>query len=114
MSSMPPYNPAPSERRLWLLSSETPAGDRERLTVSTGISAVLQVSDGTGLVERVRALQEDVVLVAPPAVLEMLVLELVRGGAGRARLRFVPGALSQVQMLSDRTVLRHLNLGADL
>ena len=111
---MPPYNPAPSERRLWLLSSDTPAEDQERLTASTGISAVMRLSDGAGLVERVRALQEDAVLVAPPAVLAALVLELVGGRAGTARLRFVPGALSQMQMLSDRAVLRHLNLGADL
>jgi hypothetical protein len=114
MSSLPPYNPAPSERRLWLLNSEGPAAERERLLASTHVEQVVVVVSGKGLLDRVRASDVDVAVVAPESVLEELVLELVSGRRGAARLRFLPGYLTQVQMLDGRAVVRHLNLGAPL
>jgi hypothetical protein len=114
MSSLPPYNPGPSERRLWLLNSEGSAAEREQLLASTGASEVLVVVGEEGLLERVRSMAGDVAVVAPEAVLEALLMELVGGRQGAARLRFLPGRLSQVQMLEGRAVLRHLNLGAPL
>ena len=77
MSSLPPSNLSPSERRVWLLNSATPAAASEE-------------------------------------ALEALVLGLIGGRPGMARLRFLPGTLSQVQMLPDRAVVRHLNPGIDL
>src|SRR6202040_2489541 len=79
MSSLPPYNPAPSERRLWLLNSEGSAADRERLLGATGVSQVLVVVSGDGLLDQVRAMGTDAAVVAPEAVLEELVLGLVGG-----------------------------------
>lgn len=114
MSSLPPYNPSPSERRVWLLNSEGPAAERERLLVSTGVSEVMVVVGAEGLLDRVRSITTDTAVVAPAAVLEGLVLELVGGRPGAARLRFLPGYLTQVQLLEGRAVLRHLNLGAPL
>jgi hypothetical protein len=114
MSSLPPYNPSPSERRLWLLNSEGAAAERERLLASTGVTQVLVVVGAQGLLERVRSTAADIAVVAPEVVLEGLVLAMVGGRPGAARLRFLPGYLTQVQLVEGRAVLRHLNLGAPL
>jgi hypothetical protein len=114
MSSLPPYNPPPSERRLWLLNSEGSAAERQGLLASTGVSQVLVVVSGEGLIDRLRSMAVDVAVVAPESVLDGLVRELVGGRPGTARLRFLPGCLTQVQMLEDRAVVRHLNLGTPL
>jgi hypothetical protein len=111
MSSLPPYNPDRSERSLWLLNVATSPPQRRRLMASVGPSEVVEASDATGLEERVRAANREITVVAREATLEALVLALVGGHEGMARLRFAPGALSQVQMLPDRAVVRHLNLG---
>lgn len=111
MSSLPPYNPDRSERSLWLLNAATSASERQPLLESLGPSEIVEASDSAGLLERVRAAAGEIVVVAPEATLQALVLELVGGRAGMARLRILPGALSQVQMLRDRAVVRHLNLG---
>jgi hypothetical protein len=114
MSSLPPYNPPPSKRRLWLLNSEGSAAERERLLASTGARQVIEVGDGEGLLDRVRTIATEAAVVAPEAVLEGLLLELVGGRPGAARIRFLPGCLTQVQILEGRAVVRHLNVGAPL
>ena len=111
MSSLPPYNPDRSERSLWLINAATSLAERRRLLESVGPSEIVEARDAIGLVERVRASVGEVVVVAPEAALQALVLELVGGKAGMATLCFSAGALSQVQVLSDRAVVRHLNLG---
>jgi hypothetical protein len=114
MSSLPPYNPPPTRRRLWLLSSVGSAAQREPLLASTGVTEVIETGEAEGLIDRVRRLETDVVVVAPEAVLEGLILELVGGRQGTARVRFLPRCLTQVQMLDDQAVVRHLNIGAPL
>jgi hypothetical protein len=113
MSSLPPSNPSPSERRIWLLNSATPAATRERL-----LSTIREVeridSDGLeDLCERVRSGAGDLLVTASEEALEALVLGLIGGRPGLARLRFLPGTLSQVQMLPERAVVRHLNPGVE-
>ena len=76
-----------------------------------GSSEVVEAGDAAGLMERVRAAEGEITVIAPEGTLQALVLDLVGGHEGMARLRFLPGALSQVQLLRDRAVVRHLNLG---
>src|ERR1700682_1626127 len=109
MSSLPPYNPDRSERSLWLLNVATSASQRRRFMESVGPSEVGEAKGGNGLVERVRAAEGEITVVAAEATLQTLVLELVGGHEGMARLCFLPGALSQVQILRERAVVRHLN-----
>jgi hypothetical protein len=111
MSSLPPYNPDRSERSLWLLNAATSASQRQRLLEVVGPSEVVEAGDAAELMERVRVAGDEITVVAPEAALQALVLDLVGGRKGMARLRFLPGALSQVQLLRDRAVVRHLNLG---
>jgi hypothetical protein len=111
MSSLPPYNPDRSERSLWLVHVATSASQRRRLLESVGPSEVVEAGDAAGLMERVRAAEGDIMVIAAEATLHALVLDLVGGHEGTARLRFLPGALSQVQFLRDRAVVRHLNVG---
>ena len=114
MSSLPPYNPDRSQRSLWLLNAATSVPERRLLMQSVGSSEIVGMTDGAALLERARAAAGEITVVAPEAMLQALVLELVGGRAGMARLRFLPGALSQVQLLRDRAVIRHLNLGRAL
>ena len=114
MSSLPPYNPPPSERRVWLLNSATPAVARERLLSPIEGTERVESDDLEHLREKVRSAADDLLVAAPEVALEALVLGLVGGGQGMARMRFPPGTLSEVQMLSDRAVVRHLNPGVDL
>jgi hypothetical protein len=113
MSSMPPYNPAPSVRRVWLLNSDTSSAEQERLLGRVADAERLDVADPDELRERVRSGAGDMLVTAPEGALEALVLGLIGGTPGMARLRFLPGTLSQVQMLPDRAVVRHLNPGID-
>ena len=117
MSALPPYNPPPSGHRLWLLNSETPADDLERLLDSTcGAERVERVAtDNPAEIRRLlEASDGDLVMVAPEETLQSVVLALIGGKPGMARLRLLPGAVSQVQVLSGRAVVRHLNLGLEL
>lgn len=81
---------------------------------SVGSSEFVAMTDAAALLERARAAAGEITVVAPEAMLQALVLELVGGRAGMATLRFLPGALSQVQLLRDRAVIRHLNRGRAL
>ena len=67
--------------------------------------------DGAELMGRVRAAEGEITVVAPEATLQALVLDLVGRHEGTDSIRFLPGALSQVQFLRDRAVVRHLNVG---
>jgi hypothetical protein len=111
MSSLPPYNPDRSERSLWLLNAATSVSERRQLLGSVGPCEVVEASRAAGLAERVRAAEGEIAVIAAEATLQALVLELVGGHEGTAMLCFLPGALSQVQMLRDRSVVRHLNIG---
>jgi len=111
MSSLPPYNPAPSERRIWLLNNATPEDARAPLLGSLRDVDRIDSEDLNALCDEVEAARRDVLVIAPEAVLEGLVLGLVGGRTGMARLRFLPNVLSQVQVLPDRAVVRHLNPG---
>jgi hypothetical protein len=111
MSSLPPYNPAPSERVVWLLNSATPTADRERLVTTIAEAERVDGDDVEDLREKVRSSAGDVLVTASEETLEELVIGLIGGRPGRARLRFFPGTVSQVQMLPNRAVIRHLNPG---
>ncbi len=113
MSSLPPYNPAPSERRVWLLNSATSIADRDRLLSAIREAECIESDDLDKLREKVRSGEGDLLAMASEEVLEALVLGLVGGKPGMARLRFLPGTLSQVQVLPDRAVVRHLNPGTE-
>jgi hypothetical protein len=113
MSSLSPYNLSPSERRLWLLNSATPAAAWERLLSTIREVERIDSDDLENLRERVRSGAGDLLVTASEEALEALVLGLIGGRPGMARLRFLPGILSQVQMLPERAVVRHLNPGID-
>lgn len=117
MSALPPYNPPPTDRSLWLVNSETPADDLQRLLDSAGAGEGAERVATDDLAELRRILEAgdgDLVMVAPEETLQAVVLALIGGKPGMARLRFLPGAVSQVQVLSGRAVVRHLNLGVEL
>jgi 2-keto-3-deoxy-galactonokinase len=113
VSSLPPYNPPPAERRVWLLNSATPAAARERLLGAVQGTERVESDDLEHLREKIRSAADDLLVAAPEEALEALVLGLIGGRQGMARMRFPPGTLSEVQMLSDRAVVRHLNPGID-
>jgi hypothetical protein len=69
--------------------------------------------DLENLREKVRSGAGALLVTASENTLEALVLGLIGGRPGMARLRFLPGTLSQVQMLPDRAVVKHLNPGVD-
>jgi hypothetical protein len=117
VSALPPYNPPPSDRRLWLVNSETPAAELEGLLDSAGGADRVERIAGGDPAELHRMLEAgdgDLVMVAPEETLQSVVLALIGGQPGMARLRFLPGTVSQVQFLSGRPVVRHLNLGVEL
>jgi hypothetical protein len=114
MSSLPPYNPPSSDHTMWLLNSATPPVDRERLLDVVPDAEVVYSDDLESLRELVRSGAPDVVVVAAETTLETLVLGLIGGTLGRGRMRFLPGALSQIQMFPDRALVRHLNAGINL
>jgi hypothetical protein len=111
VSSLPPYNPAPSERRIWLLNSASSNDARAPLLGSLRDVERIDSEDLDALRREVESGKRDVLLIAPETVLVALVLGLVGGRPGMARLRFLPDVLSQVQILPDRAVVRHLNPG---
>jgi hypothetical protein len=113
MSSLPPYSPSPSERRVWLLNSATPVAARERLLSTIREVERIDSDDLEKLRERVRSGAGDLLVAASEEALEALILGLIGGRPGMARLRFLAGTLSQVKMLPDRAVVRHLNPGID-
>ncbi len=114
MSALPPYNPPPKQSRLWLVNSETAEADLERLLESAAGAEPVATDDTAELRRLLEASAGDLVLVAPEEKLEAVVLALIGGRPGMARLRFLPGAISQVQVLSGRAVVRHLNRGVEL
>jgi hypothetical protein len=114
MSSLPPYNPASSDHTVWLLNSATPPADRERLLGVVPDAEVVHSDDLESLRELVRSGAPDVVVVAAETTLEALVLGLIGGTPGKGRMRFLAGALSQIQMFPDRSLVRHLNPGTNL
>ena len=104
VSSLPPYNRVPAGRRVFLLASETEAAALQTLLDSLPES-VSVTRDPAGLGDG------DVALVAPAAACEELLREMLGAPPDGARLEILPGALSEVQVLPDRVVVRHLNLG---
>jgi len=114
VSALPPYNPQPTESRLWLVNDATPAADLEHLLEYAAGAEPVATDDPVELRRLLQASTGDLVLVAPEERLQTIVLALIGGRPGMARLRFLPGAISQVQVLSGRAVVRHLNRGVDL
>jgi hypothetical protein len=114
VSALPPYNPPPTESRLWLLNSETSDADLERLLGSAAGAEPVATDDPAELRRLLEASARDLLLVASEEKLQEVVLALIGGRPGMARLRFLPGAISQVQVLSGRAVVRHLNRGIEL
>ena len=112
MSSLPPYNPSRSERVLWLVNRGTPEGAMRTLLASVPPAERVDSDDPGELFALIEATSADMVVVAAEEALQSLVLTLIGGRPGTARLRFLPGAVSQLQMLSGQAVLRHLNRGA--
>jgi hypothetical protein len=141
VSSLPPYNPLRTSRLVWLVhpggadatlhacaegmgglaASWVEAEDaRERLSrivtsdawhlIATGADAA--GNDAAGVAVAIRNSQGSTLLVAGPPLLEAVLRDLLELPAGSARLRFIPGSATTVQVLPDRAVLRHLNQGA--
>jgi hypothetical protein len=137
MSSLPPYNPPRSQRISWLLHQDG-AGDAiawagpnigdlgaawvEREQDRDAVAALVDaeswdtVDPGAlpELVATIRRTRSSTLVVAGPATLDVILRELVELPPGRARLRFIPGLATTVQVLPDRAVLRHLNQGGAL
>jgi hypothetical protein len=137
VASLPPYRAPRSQGLVWLLRTEGWAAALAGIgdTVSDcwfdddGVAAAapaalpgvaLHQLDGD-LDATVRAIKEGVassggsavVIAAEPALQQVLrgLLDLPAIGG---RFRFIPGAPSSIQLLPDRTVLRHLNQAAAL
>ena len=98
---------------MWLLNSATPPVTVERLFGTVPQAERIDGDDLAKLRERVGSSTGDLLVTASEDALQALVLGLIGGTPGRARLRFLPGTLSQVQILPDRAVVRHLNPGID-
>ena len=130
MSSLPPYNPGPGDRVVWLLAADSPGelppdlpgappfgrvvtADANLRTALGGFSAGADVE----VVPDPGALQppEAAMLVAGPQAYVESVLRLVMAiPEGTARFVLLPGQPTVVQLLPDRAVLLRLNPGRAL
>ena len=130
MSALPPYNPEAADSRVFML----PAGGAEDAIPGLmaglgGVRACYADSEGLTLAlaqlfgPQVRAgllppggaiVPEgdgDVLVVAAPDRLEAILRGLLKAPPGTAGFRFVPGALTEVQLIDGRALVRHLNQG---
>jgi hypothetical protein len=137
VSSLPPYNPPRSQRIAWLLHQDGAvdaiakagatmgdlgvawverAGDRDHVSALTEAARweVVHRDGVPEVAETIRRTPSSTLVVAGPAILEALLRDLIELPPARARLRFIPGLATTVQVLPDRAVLRHLNQGGAL
>ncbi|HEV3233671.1 MAG TPA: hypothetical protein VG329_03890 [Candidatus Dormibacteraeota bacterium] len=142
MSSLPPYNPPRSQRIAWLLHQDGAAeaiaaagpdlggvaaawsertADRDRLSALVDAPIFdnvewhpLAPGSEAAVAVAIRDTAGSTLVIAGSQALDALLRELVDLPPGRARLRFIPGLATTVQVLPDRAVLRHLNQGGAL
>ena len=137
MSSLPPYNPAPGRRLVWLLNRDGVAhallacgpelesaatgwvddeARRDDLAAQvSGAAWRLLPADAAeleGVAREIRGAAGSSIAVAAEAILHPLLCVLLDLPADRARFRFIPGKVTTAQLLDDRAVIRHLNQGA--
>jgi hypothetical protein len=138
MSSLPPFNPTDDDLVVWLLHHQ----DAHRVLAAAALpglggcwldaaaSPEVEAVVAPAVVHRepgatpealagaitawVRGGRGNAVLVAAPEVLDGTLRSLLQLPPGHGELVFLPGALSSVQLLRRRAMLRHLNQGQAL
>lgn len=120
MSSLPPFNPTGEDRLVWMLHIEGAAGllatstlpGLGRCWLDRAVSVEVEAAVAGAITASVRAGDGNALLVARPALLEGVLRTLLELPPGHGTLVFIPGALTTVQLLRRRAMLRHLNQGA--
>ncbi|MFY9615139.1 MAG: hypothetical protein WAT58_07030, partial [Candidatus Dormiibacterota bacterium] len=97
------------------------AADRDQLSALVDVPIFdtvewhpLAPGDEAAVAAAIRDTAGSTVVIAGSPTLDALLRELVDLPPGRARLRFIPGLATTVQVLPGRAVLRHLNQGGAL
>lgn len=129
MSSLPPYNPVPGARVVWLLAADAladvPPGLRDAPSFDRVVIAGEDLRPALAALSGVEAEvvpdpaevhpgDRGMLVAGPQDYVEAVLRALLGMPNGTARFRVLPGQPCSVQVLPDRAILTHLNPGRSL